>query len=79
MLCGAEVGEMNWAQWSKGWMAVRYELPPPKRNEWSEWIDRKHIEIKLNIFFDAAIDEREDEEFVGLLGSEALILCGYYK
>jgi len=52
--CGAEVGEMNWTQWSEGWMAVRYELPPPKHNERSEWTYRKHMEIKLVLFFDNA-------------------------
>ena len=54
MLCGAEVGEMNWTQWSEGWMAVRHELPPPKRNERSEWTDRKHRVIKIYLFFDTA-------------------------
>lgn len=70
MPCGAEVGEMNWAQCSKGWTRVRYELRPPKRNERREWTDRKYMEIKHDIFFPTATAEREEGKSWGLRAAQ---------
>ena len=50
---------LRWVKWTernvvKGGRVVRHEQRPPKRNEWREWTYRKHMEIKLVLFFDTA-------------------------
>jgi hypothetical protein len=55
---------LRWEKWTKrnvvkGGRVVRHEQRPPKRNEWSEWTDRKHMAIKPDIFLPTATAERE--------------------
>ena len=61
-ICGVEWSShlcravLRWEKWTernvvKGGRVVRYEQRPPKRNERREWTDRKHIQIKHDIFF----------------------------
>jgi hypothetical protein len=81
MPCGAEVGKMNWTNVVKGGRVVRHEQRPPKRNEWREWTDRKHMAIKFDLFSPTATTDGwwgNLEVFGQRSGAKALILCGYY-
>ena len=67
---------LRWVKWTKrnvvkGGREVRHEQRPPKRNEWREWTYRKHMQIKLDLFFLTATIEREEGNIVGLSGSGA--------
>ena len=74
---------LRWVKWTernevKGGCEVRHEQHPPKRNERREWTCRKHMEIKLVLFFDTVTTNgwRGTLEVFGQRsGAKALDIC----